>query len=218
MLTGVLEKKRLEIGATSGQDHLVGFNGMSIAGECHIHERFTLQQLIEDVRQVRLVVVPSEAELLRRSGRVLHFGGGGDDSLIVMSVYLKVPISTVSHKKHHRQRTTVDTWTRVTRGERSCTRANGSSETDGVSGRRVSASCARPTPTMVLDRPPGPPIHPQDRVAITTRLIMRNPSTPERSNPKLPHFFKNAAFATRAKITERKTAHYGQTAQRTNKH
>lgn len=59
--------------------------------------------------------------------------------------------------------------------------------------RYEAASCARLTPTRCGDRPhpTHPPTIPRGHgEAITTRLIMRNPSTPECSNPKLPHFFK----------------------------
>lgn len=50
----------------------MGFDGVAIAGEGYVDERFALQELIEDVGEVRLVVVPAKAELLRRSRRVLH--------------------------------------------------------------------------------------------------------------------------------------------------
>lgn len=45
---------------------------MTVAGQGDVNEGLALQQLIKDIRQVRLVVVPTQAELLRRSGGVLH--------------------------------------------------------------------------------------------------------------------------------------------------
>lgn len=50
----------------------MGLDGVAIAGEGDVHEGLTLKELIEDVGEIRLVVVPTEAELLRRSRRVLH--------------------------------------------------------------------------------------------------------------------------------------------------
>lgn len=65
MLARVLEEERLKIGAARGQHHFMGFDGVAIAGQCHVDEGLALQELIEDVGQIRLVVVPAEAELLR---------------------------------------------------------------------------------------------------------------------------------------------------------
>lgn len=44
-------------------------NRTSIAGQSHIDKRFALQKLIEDARQVALVIVPTQTKLLRHSGR-----------------------------------------------------------------------------------------------------------------------------------------------------
>lgn len=75
MLARVLKEQRLEVGAARGQDHLVGLHRVSVTGQGHVHEGLALQQLIEDVGQIGLVVVPSQAELLRRSRHVVvHVG------------------------------------------------------------------------------------------------------------------------------------------------
>lgn len=72
MLTGILEEQGLEVGTARGQDHLVRFDGVSITGECHVHEGLALEELIEHVGQIALIVVPAQAELLRRACGVLH--------------------------------------------------------------------------------------------------------------------------------------------------
>lgn len=72
MLAGILEEEGLEVRAAGGQHHLVRFDTVSITRQCHIDERFTLEELIEDVGQIALVIVPAQAELLRRSRGVLH--------------------------------------------------------------------------------------------------------------------------------------------------
>lgn len=71
MLARIVEEQRLEVGAARGQHHFVCLYRVSVAGERHIDERFVLQQLIEDAGQIGLVVVPAQAELLRRAA-----GGG----------------------------------------------------------------------------------------------------------------------------------------------
>lgn len=72
MLTGILEEQGLEVRTARGQHHLVRLDRVSITGECHVHERFALEELIEHVGQIALVVVPAQAELLRRACGVLH--------------------------------------------------------------------------------------------------------------------------------------------------
>lgn len=47
----------------------MGFNRVTIACECHIDERFILQQLIEHIGQIRLVIVPAQTKLLWIHGR-----------------------------------------------------------------------------------------------------------------------------------------------------
>lgn len=98
MLAGILEKQRLEVRATSGQDHLVAFHRVSIASQGDIDERLTLQKLIEHVRQIRLVIVPSQAELLRRSRSVLHV------VVVRLLRYLKVQQHVCLHNNHNKHR------------------------------------------------------------------------------------------------------------------
>lgn len=85
MLAGILEEQGLEIGTAGGQDHFVRLDAVAIARQCHVHKRFTLQQLIEHICQIGLIVVPSQAELLRRAGCVLHHGHGGGMMLMMCS-------------------------------------------------------------------------------------------------------------------------------------
>lgn len=68
MLARIVEEERLEVRTASREHHLVRFDGVTVARQCDVDERFTLQELIEDVGQIGLVVVPSETELLRRAG------------------------------------------------------------------------------------------------------------------------------------------------------
>lgn len=68
VLARVVEEERLEVGTAGGQHHLVRLDGVAVAGECDVDEGLALEELVEDVGQVGLVVVPSETELLRRAG------------------------------------------------------------------------------------------------------------------------------------------------------
>ena len=69
MLARIVEKEMLEIGRTGRQDHTVGLDGVPVRGQSDVDERFVLQQLIKDARQVRLVVVPAEAQVRRARRR-----------------------------------------------------------------------------------------------------------------------------------------------------
>lgn len=48
----------------------MSLDGATIASEGHVHEGFTLKKLIENVRQIRLVIIPAQAKLLRRLRRI----------------------------------------------------------------------------------------------------------------------------------------------------
>ena len=71
VLAGIVEEERLEVGAARGEHHLVGLDRVPVAGQGHVDEALALQQLVEDVGQVRLVVVPAQAELLGRARAAL---------------------------------------------------------------------------------------------------------------------------------------------------
>lgn len=71
VLARVVEEQGLEVGTAGRQDHLVGLDRVSVAGEGHVDEALALEQLIEHVGQVGLVVVPAQAELLGRAGPAL---------------------------------------------------------------------------------------------------------------------------------------------------
>ncbi|CAB0031331.1 unnamed protein product [Trichogramma brassicae] len=74
MLALVVAEERLEVRAAGRQYHLVSLDRILVAGERHVDEAFRLQQLIEHVGEVRLVVVPAQAELLGRAGAAQLLG------------------------------------------------------------------------------------------------------------------------------------------------
>lgn len=77
VLTGVIREEGLEVGAASREDDLVRLYGSAIASQGDVDEPPVLQELVEDVDQVGLVVVPAEAEsLLRRLGAGGALRGG----------------------------------------------------------------------------------------------------------------------------------------------
>jgi hypothetical protein len=65
MLARVIEEQRLEVWAACGENNFVSLNLVAITCERYINKRFTLQQLIKHTGQVRLVIVPAQAKLLR---------------------------------------------------------------------------------------------------------------------------------------------------------
>lgn len=69
VLAGVVEEQTLEIWTARRQNHFVGFDAVSVAGQRDVDEALALQKLIENVSQIALVIIPSEAKLLRRGGR-----------------------------------------------------------------------------------------------------------------------------------------------------
>jgi len=64
VLAGIVEEQRLEVRAASRQDHLVRLDAVPVAGQSHVHEALTLQELVEDIGQISLIVVPTQTELL----------------------------------------------------------------------------------------------------------------------------------------------------------
>ena len=62
---GVVQEQRLEVAGTGGQHHLVALDGRPVDGQRDVSEGFRLKQLLEHRQQVRAVVVPAQAVLLR---------------------------------------------------------------------------------------------------------------------------------------------------------
>jgi len=56
----------LEVGRAGRQDHFVGLELDSVAGQGHVDKGLVVQEVLEDAQQVVLVVVPSQAVLLRQ--------------------------------------------------------------------------------------------------------------------------------------------------------
>ena len=55
----------LEVAAAGGEDDPVGLDGAPLAGERHVHEVLVQLQVAEGHHDVRLVVVPFQAKLVR---------------------------------------------------------------------------------------------------------------------------------------------------------
>lgn len=61
-----LGEERLKVGGTRRQHHLMALHGgTAVAGESNIGERLILQEFIEHSQQIRTMVVPPKAILLR---------------------------------------------------------------------------------------------------------------------------------------------------------
>lgn len=60
-------EQALEVSRARDQDHLVALDGAAVRGDGHVGEGLILQQLVEHVEEVRAMVVPAEAVLLRGS-------------------------------------------------------------------------------------------------------------------------------------------------------
>ena len=54
----------LKVWRTSWQDHLVGFAGLAVTGQCHVGKRLLVPQVLEWGDHVGLEVIPSETKLL----------------------------------------------------------------------------------------------------------------------------------------------------------
>lgn len=55
----VVHEQRLEVGAARGEHHLVRFQALALTGERYVHKGLGLEQLVEAVREISLVVVPT---------------------------------------------------------------------------------------------------------------------------------------------------------------
>ena len=69
VLGGVLLQQSLEIGRTSGENHLVSLAALAVAGDGHVAEGLLISEVLEGGHHVGLEVVPSQTELLL----VVHF-------------------------------------------------------------------------------------------------------------------------------------------------
>ena len=87
MRAGILQEQRLEVRGTSGQHHLVAFDGSAAHCQRHIRKGFRLKQLLKDGQQIGAMIVPAKTVLLAvillllrpASAQTLcrHGGGGG---------------------------------------------------------------------------------------------------------------------------------------------
>jgi len=64
MFRWVLLQKSLEVGAASGQNHLVRLAALPVTCDGHVSERLFIPEMFEGGDHVGLEVVPSETELL----------------------------------------------------------------------------------------------------------------------------------------------------------
>ena len=66
MLARVVKEQVLKVRRAGRKDHAVSLDGVSVSCQRDIDERLILQQLVKDAGQIRLVIVPTQAQVRRR--------------------------------------------------------------------------------------------------------------------------------------------------------
>ncbi len=84
MPVGGVVQHGLEVGRAGGEHHLVRLELQPLAGQGDVNEGLRVEEVLEDGKQVVLVVVPPQAVLLGRHGRGCGRGRRGGRAAVAV--------------------------------------------------------------------------------------------------------------------------------------